>query len=177
MKLSLFIATILALCLSCDSKKEQEVVITNDSPEEVSNDTISDFHCYQFTNGKDTIQIRYQQEGHEIEGWMRYNFFEKDGSVGEIEGQMAGDTLKLEYVFMSEGLISEQQVYFLKKDGKLYRGSGEMEMSKDSVMKYMQPNKLNFEDTTPMAHLENCPNDFIQSKNIEFYKKEKEKLD
>ncbi len=177
MKFSILIVTILALCVSCDSKKEQEVVLTTDSPEEVSKDTISNFHCYQFTNGKDTIQIRYQQDGDEIEGWMRYNFFEKDASVGEVEGKIAGDTLKLEYDFLSEGMLSEQQVYFLKKDGKLYQGSGEMEMSKDSVMKYIQPKKLNFDDTTPMEHLENCPNDFIQSKNIEFYKKEKEKLD
>ena len=177
MKFSILIVTILALCVSCDSKKEQEVVLTTDSPEEVSKDTISNFHCYQFTNGKDTIQIRYQQDGDEIEGWMRYNFYEKDGSVGEVEGKIAGDTLKLEYDFLSEGMLSEQQVYFLKKDGKLYQGSGEMEMSKDSVMKYIQPKKLNFDDTTPMEHLENCPNDFIQSKNIEFYKKEKEKLD
>lgn len=177
MKTSILIALILILFLSCDSKKEQKVVLTNDFPEEVLNDTISNFHCYQFSNGKDTIQIQYQQEGLEIEGWMRYNFFEKDGSVGEIEGIMTGDTLKLEYDFLSEGMLSEQQVYFLKKDGKLYRGFGEMKMSKDSVMNYVQTNQLNFEDTTPMEHLENCPNDFIQSKNIDFYKKEKEKLD
>lgn len=177
MKYSILILFALVFCLSCDTKKEQEAVLTTDLPEDISKDSISNFHCYQFTNGKDTIQIRYQQEADEIEGWMRYDFYEKDGSIGEIDGKIMGDTLKLEYEFLSEGLLSEQQVYFLKKDGKLYRGSGDMKMSKDSVMEYIQPKQLNFEDTTPLEHLENCADDFISSKNVEFYKKEKEKWD
>lgn len=173
------IASILfaVLMISCENKKTEETVLTNDFPDEISKDTISNFHCYQFTNGKDTIQLKYQQKGNEIEGWMHYNFYEKDGSIGEIEGVMAGDTLKLEYEFLSEGMLSEQQVYFLKKDRKLYRGSGEMKMSKDSVMNYIQPNQLNFEDTTPLDHLGNCADDFISFKNFDFYKQEKEKLD
>src|SRR5690606_8662569 len=119
-------------------------------------------HCYLFENGKDTIKLTYQQEGNDIEGWMNYDFYEKDGSIGKIEGEISGDTLKLEYEFLSEGMLSEQEVYFLKKDNhKLYRGSGEMKMTSDSILVYSNPKEIKFSDNTPLGELKNCPSDFI----------------
>lgn len=158
------------LMISCENKKTDETVI---STEQQSNPEVAQTksHCYLFTNGKDSISLSYTQENDEIDGWMNYNFFEKDGSIGEIDGKFFGDTLKLEYEFMSEGMISEQQVYFLKKDGKLYRGAGDMKTDNDSMMVYSDPKQIKFDDTTPLSHLDNCPENFIKQQSIDMYKK------
>lgn len=158
------------LMLSCENKKEglqSTIEFPNGEAERVELNS----HCYLFTNGKDSIRLSYKQENDEIDGWMNYDFFEKDGSIGEIEGKFFGDTLKLEYEFTSEGMISEQQVYFLKKDGKLYRGAGEMNMDDDSTMVYSVPKQIKFDETTPLSHLENCPENFIQQKDKDLYQK------
>ena len=176
---NLIIAGLVGISLvisSCDLKKENEIVIENEMPE---NDSITvvqnEKNCYLFTNGKDSIQLQFTQRENELDGWMVYNFFEKDGSFGEIDGVITGDTLKLEYEFMSEGMLSEQEVYFLKKGNQLFRGFGEMKMDQDSMMVYSDVKSIQFEDTTPMTGLEKCTDDFIDPKTIEFYKSEEAK--
>lgn len=154
--------------VSCQNKKQEEVVIGKVPPKD-TDQLNSSAHCYLFTNGKDSIRLTYIQENDEVEGWLNYDFFEKDGSIGEIEGKFIGDTLKLEYEFLSEGMYSEEEVYFLKKGGKLYRGAGEMRFTNDSTMVYSNPGRLNYNDTTPLSHLENCPENFIKPENINFY--------
>jgi len=170
---SIFLAV---LVISCENKKEQIPTTTelpNGNPEIVELTS----YCYLFTNGKDSIRLSYTQENDEVDGWMNYDFFEKDASIGEIDGKFFGDTLKLEYEFMSEGMISEQQVYFLKKDGKLYRGAGDLKTNNDSMMVYADPKQIKFDDTTPLSHLDNCPENFMKKESMDFYKKEAEKRD
>lgn len=172
MKMLLFSGMILSgLFLSCKNQNEQQNVLSKDSYEKHNEVVESTLHCYLFSNGKDSIRISYTQEGNEVDGWMNYDFFEKDGSVGGIDGEFFGDTLKLEYEFLSEGTISEEQVYFLKKDGKLYRGSGEIRMSNDSTVVYADPKQVKFDDTTPLSHLDACPDNFIKQESVDFYKK------
>lgn len=175
MKIIIVSIFITALIISCENKKEQMPTTTTELPN--GNPEIVELtsHCYLFTNGKDSIRLSYTQEKDEIDGWMNYDFFEKDGSIGEIDGKFFGDTLKLEYEFMSEGMISEQQVYFLKKDGKLFQGVGEMKMDKDSTMVYSSPKQIKFDDTTPLSHLDNCPENFIKQESIDMYKKVSER--
>ena len=165
------------LMLSCENKKEQTPITTTELPNGSPEVVAPTLHCYMFTNGKDSISLSYTQENDEIDGWMNYDFFEKDGSIGEIDGKFFGDTLKLEYEFMSEGMISEQQVYFLKKDGKLYRGAGDMKTNNDSMMVYSDPKQIKFDDTTPLSHLDNCPENFMKKESIDTYKKVSEKRD
>lgn len=178
-KMKLIIASIFfaVLMISCENKKEEQTILTNDFTEKESEVLQPTAHCYLFTNGKDSIRLSYTQENDEIDGWMNYDFFEKDGSTGEVDGRFFGDTLKLEYEFMSEGMISEQQVYFLKKDGKLYRGAGNMKSDNDSMMVYSNPKQIKFDDTTPLSHLDNCPENFINKESMDFYKKESERMD
>ncbi|HLV24578.1 MAG TPA: hypothetical protein VKY36_07365 [Moheibacter sp.] len=177
MKIKLLGILLIALVIfSCETKKEsaEEPTII---PIENASETAS-FHCYLFSNGKDSIRLSYQLEGNDLKGWMNYDFFEKDGSIGEVEGEIHGDTLKLQYKFLSEGVISKQQVYFLKKENyKLYRGSGEMEMSNDSVLVYSNPKEINFSDSTPLGELKTCPEDLIKQSDKEFYMKIKQKLE
>lgn len=167
--------TVLFIC--CESKEKKTVPVSDLPGKKKENPTTSN-HCYLFANERDTIKLSYLQKGNKIEGWMNYDFYEKDGSIGEVEGEISGDTLKLEYDFLSEGMISEQQVYFLKKGNyKLYRGSGEMRMTDDSVMVYSRPGEINFSDNMPLGELKNCPVNFINSAYQKFYIEEKEKQD
>lgn len=168
---AIFISMFMAvLMISCENKKQEDVVISN-TPEKEETDLNPSLHCYLFTNGKDSISLSYTQENDEVEGWMNYNFYEKDGSIGEIEGKFFGDTLKLEYEFMSEGMFSEQEVYFLKKDGKLYRGGGELKNTNDSTVVYANPKQINYNDMTPVSHQDNCTENFIKKESIDRYKK------
>ncbi len=169
MKFSVFFYIILTFFVfSCNSKSEkpdETMIIPAEETTPISSD-----HCYLFSNGKDSIRLSFQQKGNEIKGWMNYDFYEKDGSIGEIEGEAFGDTLKLEYKFLAEGTLSEQEVYFLKKDNyKLYRGSGEMKMTNDSILVYSNPNEIKFSDYTPLSELKNCPEGFINEAYILIY--------
>lgn len=164
------------LLCSCQNQKEQQEILAEESAEKDSIATAEKLaHCYLFENGKDTIQLRYNLHENEVKGWMVYNFFEKDGSFGEIDGEFFGDTLKLDYEFLSEGKLSEQKIYFLLNQGKLYRGSGDMKMDVDSTMVYTNPSQISFEDTTPLTDMEDCPEDFIDPTLIDFFKKEEER--
>lgn len=166
------------LLCSCQNQKDQEQqqLREQESAEKDSIETAQNLaHCYLFENGKDTIKMSYNLHQSEVKGWLVYNFFEKDGSFGEIDGEFFGDTLKLDYEFLSEGKLSEQKVYFLLNKGKLYRGSGEMKMDADSTMVYSNPAQISFEDTTHLTDMEDCPEDFIDPTLIDFFKKEEEK--
>lgn len=163
------------LLCSCQNQKEQQELHVQDSEEKDSIETAKKLaHCYLFENGKDTIKMRYNLHKSEVKGWMIYNFFEKDGSFGKIDGEFYGDTLKLDYEFLSEGKFSEQTVYFLLNKGKLYRGSGEMRMDADSTMIYSDPAQISFEDKTPLTDMVDCPDDFIDPNLIDFFNKETE---
>lgn len=167
MKIRISILILLLIGIySCDSKSENRLDIDEIKSE---NPEMASVHCYQFTNGKDSISLHYQRDGNEIKGWMNYDFFEKDGSIGEIEGEMEGDTLKLEYDFLAEGTFSEQEVYFLHKDGKLFRGFGEQKMDNDSVLIYTNAKSISFDDSTPMEELSSCSEDLIKHSDKEFY--------
>lgn len=161
---------------NCKSGKEKQVTLTTDFPEKEVQIQENKTYCYLFSNGKDSIRMTYQIHENEVEGWLNYDFFEKDGSIGEIEGEISGDTLKLEFEFLAEGTISKQEVYFLKKNNyKLYRGSGEMKMNMDSLLIYSNPKEIDFSDNTPMGELKNCPENLIKKTDWEFYLKESEK--
>ena len=163
--------------ISCgnEEKNASKIIEQPPVPEEILENLEPELYCYLFSNGKDSIRLRYVREGNEVEGWMNYDFFEKDGSIGEVEGSYHADTLKIVYDFLAEGAISKQQIFFLEKDGKLIRGSGEQELTKDSVWIYKNPKKVAFEDSTPMKQLEICPDNLINPKDIDFYNKEKDK--
>src|SRR5690606_13798050 len=85
---NLLFLLLFGLLCSCQNQKEQQDILKEDLVEKDSIATAEKLaHCYLFENGKDTIKLTYQQEGNDIEGWMNYDFYEKDGSIGKIEGE------------------------------------------------------------------------------------------
>src|SRR5690606_5814178 len=58
---------------------------------------------------------------------LHYNFYERDGNVGFITGEIHGDTLIADYTFLSEGIISVREVGFLLGEEQVTEGYGDVE--------------------------------------------------
>jgi hypothetical protein len=99
--------------------------------------------CYEYIQGKDTIQANLLVQSKAVTGDLIYKIFEKDKNVGTIIGTISGDTLIANYTFISEGQKSEREVAFLRKNKSLIEGYGESEM-KENKMIFKEKQKLNF---------------------------------
>jgi hypothetical protein len=99
--------------------------------------------CYAFVKNRDTVSMKIHAKGEEYSGDLSYNLFEKDRNKGTFGGEMKGDTLITEYTFDSEGMRSVREAVFLKKDGKLYEGFGEV-LEKEGKTVFKDRSKLNF---------------------------------
>jgi hypothetical protein len=92
-----------------------------------SGKNIPAYQCFAYINGKDSILLQVHTEGKTVDGQLTYQLYEKDQNDGAISGSWAGDTLRAEYQFMSEGIESVREVVFLKKGNQLVEGFGNVE--------------------------------------------------
>jgi hypothetical protein len=83
----------------------------------------TDENCYQHTMNGDTTscQLTLSQNG-EFTGYYYSAISEKDGSAGILKGkQIAGsDTLLADFKYYQEGMISTEQLMFVKKGDKIF---------------------------------------------------------
>ncbi|WP_026905480.1 hypothetical protein [Pedobacter glucosidilyticus] len=100
--------------------------------------------CFTAVVGKDSASMKLNNLDGKISGQLAFNFFEKDDSDGEIKGEFKGDTLFVDYIFKAEGSISKNPLAFLKKDGKLYQGYGEIETYLGKTY-FKEPAAINFD--------------------------------
>jgi hypothetical protein len=49
--------------------------------------------CFLYVHGRDSIKLSVVSENGEVHGQLAYLFYEKDKSMGTVEGEMRGDTL------------------------------------------------------------------------------------
>lgn len=110
--------------------------------------------CYIYTKNRDTAKLKINTENDELTGDLSYNLFEKDSNKGTISGEIKGDTILAEYIFDSEGMRSTREIVFLKRDGKLYEGFGEVE-EKNGKTVFKNRAKLKFGDAIVFS-LTNC---------------------
>ncbi|MEJ5992889.1 hypothetical protein WG904_00570 [Pedobacter sp. Du54] len=99
--------------------------------------------CYRYTKNNDTASLMLISSGTIVTGQLNYQLFEKDSNNGVIKGEMRGDTLIADYSFDSEGMQSTRQVAFLKKDGKLLEGFGDV-IEKDGKTVFKALSDLKF---------------------------------
>ena len=90
--------------------------------------------CYTYIKDRDTANLTFMSSGNITTGELTYSLFEKDRNKGIIKGEMRGDTLVADYTFNAEGKQSTRQVAFLKGDGKLIEGYGEVINQEDKVV-------------------------------------------
>lgn len=111
--LFLIIASFLA---SCNAQKKDPVKTGSQGADTIPS---SPMICYGYTSANDTILLNLIQVGNSITGTLVYSFKEKDRNKGTIKGNMMGNILLADYLFMSEGIQSTRQVAF-KKDGNSF---------------------------------------------------------
>lgn len=101
--------------------------------------------CYIYTKNKDTATLTLNTQHEELTGTLNYRLFEKDANKGTISGEVKGDTIIAEYIFDAEGMRSVREVVFLRRDGKLYEGYGDVEEKKSKTV-FTNRAKLKFGD-------------------------------
>lgn len=99
--------------------------------------------CYTGIKGKDSIHLVVERFPNVVTGRLTYNFSEKDGNKGTLDGKLSGDTLFADYTFMSEGKSSVREVAFLLRDSTATEGYGPIE-EEGGKMVITDRSKLNF---------------------------------
>ena len=152
------------------NKTEKEVQTKQDGDSSTSQPPITYEGCYLYVNNQDSISLQLQQSNRTISGWLNYDFHEKDGSFGKVQGIAIGDTLQLHYTFLAEGQTSKREIYYVYKNEGLYEGTGESELVNES-MEYINPDELNYNSGFPLKRV-NCSEQFIKEDYIQFYEDE-----
>ncbi len=135
-------------CNSGTDKKASEHVINttadtgSSTPKAFKNTTVDG--CYLQILNRDTFAASLQQQENLVHGRMSFDNYEKDASAGTVSGILENDILKLNYTFMSEGMISVMELYFKYKDGVLIRGTGEMNSNGDKTY-FINPASVNYD--------------------------------
>lgn len=94
-------------------------------------DSLVSQQCFVAVDGADTanLNIKTLSSG-KISGDLVINFKEKGKNDGKVEGKFAGDTLFVDYTFkigMENKTIYKNPLAFLRKDGKLVLGVGQIQ--------------------------------------------------
>ncbi len=128
MKASSGIYFLLSIILFAGCNQNQQQSNNSDSTAIIreSEDALT-MECFEATVGKDSASLKINNLDGKISGLLAFNFAEKEDSHGEIKGEFTGDTLFVDYIFKMKGTVSKNPLVFLKKDGKLIQGYGEIE--------------------------------------------------
>ncbi len=133
-----FLLPIFLLAIGCTSEKTEQA---EDQPQ--MTEVAETSACYASVTAGDSARLRLVNSGGDITGELTYNSQEKDDNVGTIMGQMHGDTLLADYIFMSEGTESVRQVAFLKKGESFVEGYGDV-AERNGKMVFANTSALDF---------------------------------
>lgn len=132
MKKSAYYLLLLAavpLAFSCNQGTKNSV--KGDAAAKV--DSLKKSDCFQAIDGKDTADLKIKTLSNgKIAGKLVINYLDKGKNDGLVEGNFKGDTLFVDYTFKigtSNPTIYKNPLAFLKKDGKLIMGVGQIETS------------------------------------------------
>ena len=89
--------------------------------------------CYVAIDALDTANLHLNTSGEgKITGHLLINYKDKGDNIGEVAGKFSGDTLFVDYTFKignANPTVYKNPLAFLKKDGKLILGVGQIETS------------------------------------------------
>ena len=100
--------------------------------------------CYQAIIGKDSAFFNLEENGSTVSGQLEYRRFESDHSTGTFSGSWHGDTLIGNYHFRSEGMYSDMEKAFLKKDGQLVEAVGVLKDETETKLIFADRSKLEY---------------------------------
>lgn len=113
--------------IACNDNTADTKAGDSEVPGIVQDSAVMQTSCYAYINAKDTVSLILHLVDNKVTGDLLTNFFEKDKNTGTISGMMHGDTVIVDYVFRSEGMLSARQEVFLKKGNDLIQGYGDLE--------------------------------------------------
>lgn len=126
MKTKVLVLGMIISLAACNKKAEDTQVVTEPEMEKPEI-TAPAKDCYEYANGKDTIQLSFATtNGNNVSGDLKYAWFEKDSNKGTLSGMFKGDTLYADYTFQSEGTTSVRETVFLRKGDMLLEGFGDI---------------------------------------------------
>ena len=143
MKKNIFLLGVIFLfgCNGNSETTEKNPEAQNTAKQSLTDDT--SVACYILENEKDTVSLKMIIDKNQVSGDLLIHYFEKDRNAGTIKGEMKGDTLFATYTFMSEGMKSNRDVVFLKKDDEIMQGyaginpaTGEPDITDHSAIKF-----------------------------------------
>jgi hypothetical protein len=102
--------------------------------------------CFTWSIGDNTATARLRIEGSQVNGTLEYDYAEKDGSKGKLDGTLNNDIIMAEYTFVSEGQESVMEVVFKLQGNKLIQGYAEMEEQSGKLV-FKDGVKLSFQNT------------------------------
>lgn len=120
--------------------------------------------CFVNYSGRDTIEMRMHRVNDSVTGDLIYHWFERDGNTGTFTGIFIGDTLRTEYEFQSEGLISVREEIFIRSGDSLISGYGPVVM-KNGKQVFENRASINFDNSLVLV-LSDC-NDVKTSKSLQ----------
>lgn len=121
----------LPVLFSCN-QTDHKTANQKDSLALAAADTLVNTSCFNAIDGKDTASLNLKTlNSGKINGTMVINFAKKAKNDGEVEGKYNGDTLFVDYTFKigTNKTVYKNPLAFLKKDGKLILGVGQIETS------------------------------------------------
>lgn len=132
---------ILLFLNSCNSNNNGQKQRAAESPEAPTNQMT----CFAFNNGEDSIMMSLERKGNQVHGNLSFNYYEKDSNRGTFLGNINGDTLWANYSFLSEGIVSNREVVFLRKEDDLIQGYGEV-TEREGNLVFTNRNDIRFDN-------------------------------
>lgn len=111
---------------SCNQNNNNKSVSGNSNPM----DSVYKTECFEAADQLDSAFVNLKVfNNNKVKGSLVFTFQEKDNNDGEIEGGFQGDTLFVDYTFRigPTKTVYKNPLAFLKKDGKLILGVGQIE--------------------------------------------------
>lgn len=153
MKNLILILSGIILLNSCEKNDGKQTHVENRKPDTLAtpnqekniiSKTENTDYCYLNVLAKDSMFLTYKITNGVVNGKLKYKNFEKDSSSGDITGTISADTLKVNYKFVSEGVTSEREIYFLQDSGVLLEGIGNYTDNNSSKLVYQSSKAINY---------------------------------
>jgi len=104
--------------------------------------------CYQMILKRDTATLQLAVKDTTVTGDLRYDWYERDGNTGTLNGVLRNDRIYADYTFQSEGTTSVREVIFKIENGTLLQGFGNLKEEKGKVI-FQEPDNLQFQTANP----------------------------
>ncbi|WP_199119805.1 hypothetical protein [Pedobacter sp. ASV28] len=147
MKKKFVLLAMSALCAAwwgCTQNGNQAATEKKEKKKELI-DTLKE--CYSAAYEKDSADLQLNIiDSSKVEGKLLINYHGKPKNDGTIDGRFKGDTLFVDYTFKTgkNSTIYSNPLAFLKKDGKLIMGVGQIETSLGKSY-FVKDKPINFE--------------------------------